>query len=81
MPIRWQKSPNPSPSQPLAGEPREQRIERVGDAGDVEPVGERLVEPGAREIAADIERVEARHPADNADIAAIRAGRSRSGSR
>ena len=74
MPIRWQKSPNPSPPAARAANQREQRVERVGDAGDVEPVGERLVEPGAREIAADIERVKARHPADDADIAAIGPG-------
>src|SRR5271163_4268933 len=57
-----------------AGEQREQRVERVGEAGDVEPLGDRLVEPSALEIAADIERVEPRHPADNADVAAVGPG-------
>src|SRR5271169_3924317 len=54
-----------------AGEQREQRVERLGQTGDVEPLGDHLVEPSARKIAADIERVEPRHPADNADVAAV----------
>ena len=54
------------------GPQREQRIERLGEAGDVEPFGDDLVEPRAFEIAADIERVIAGHAADDADIAGIR---------
>ena len=56
------------------GEQREERIERVGEPRDVDPVGHCLVQPGAFEIAADIERIRARHPADDADVAAIGAG-------
>src|SRR5580704_10334607 len=42
-------------AEPLAGGPRsgpqrEQGIERVGDAGDVEPLGDRLVEPGSLKV-------------------------------
>src|SRR5271166_2183229 len=57
-----------------AGEQREQRVECLGEAGNVEPLGDRLVEPSALEIAADIERVVPRHPADNADVAAVGPG-------
>src|SRR4051794_38224586 len=53
---------------------REQRVERIGEAGDVEPLGDDLVEPGALEIAADIQRIKAGHPTDDADIAAISPG-------
>src|ERR1051325_3348644 len=57
-----------------SGEQRKQRVEGIGDAGDVEPLGERGVEPRALEIAADVKRVETRDAADNADIAGIGAG-------
>ena len=56
------------------GEEREERVEHFGDPVQRHLVGERLVEPGALEIAADKERVEARHAADDADIAGIGPG-------
>src|SRR5437764_10804670 len=59
---------------PRRGPQREQRIERVGDAGDVEPLGDHLVEPAAIKVTADIERIEAGDPPDDADIAGIGPG-------
>src|ERR1044071_2234785 len=53
------------------GPQREERIERLGEPGDVEPFGDQLVEPGPFEIAADIERIISGHAADDADIAGI----------
>src|SRR2546421_9877643 len=56
------------------GPQREQRIERLGQPGDVEPLGNRLVQAGAFEIAPDIERIRSRDAADDADIAGIGPG-------
>src|SRR6516165_3199156 len=56
------------------GEQSKQRVESVGDAGNIEPFGDQAVEAGAFEIAGDIERVQPRHAADDADIAAVRPG-------
>src|SRR5579883_1501467 len=53
------------------GEQAEQRRQRIGDVVEREPFGDRLVQPGAGEIAADIDRVRAGQPADDADIAGI----------
>src|SRR5207244_9281332 len=66
-------------AEPLAGQPRrrpprEERVERLGEALDVEALGNRGVEASALEIAADIERIEPRHAADDADVAAIGPG-------
>src|SRR6266516_3402765 len=69
----------PEIAEPLAGGARrgeagEQRVEHIGDTGDAEPLGDRLVEPGARESAADIKRIRSRDPPDDADIAGIGPG-------
>src|SRR5579885_2400803 len=56
------------------GEQAEQRRQRIGDVVEREPFGDRLVQPGAGEIAADIDRVRAGQPADDADIAGIGPG-------
>src|SRR5579884_4469801 len=58
----------------LAGQPRgrkqrEQRVERLGDLVQCQPVGDDLVEAGALEVAADEQRVMARHAPDDADVA------------
>ncbi len=52
---------------------REERIEHLGDPVQRNLVGERLIEPGAREIAADEQGVEPWHAADDADVAGVRA--------
>src|SRR5438067_2590149 len=56
------------------GPQREQRVEHLGQPGDVEALGNRFVQAGAFEIAADIERIISRHAADDADIAGIGPG-------
>src|SRR5712692_3010254 len=54
-----------------AGELREERIERVGDAAFGELLDEVDAEPRAFEVTPDIESEETRHAADEADIAGI----------
>src|ERR1043165_2721909 len=49
----------------------EERVERLGEPGNVDPFGNELVEPGPLEIAADIERIISGYAADDADIAGI----------
>src|SRR5262249_60709040 len=53
---------------------REQRIERIGDLGEGESIGDRPVQPGAFEIAANVERIEPGDAADDTNIPGVGTG-------
>src|SRR5215469_1672862 len=52
----------------------EQRIERIDDFSEGEPISDRPVQPGAFEIAANVERIEPGDAADDADIPRVGTG-------